>query len=236
MMRQWIGRAGWTLLSTSVLLLSSGAGALAADLPLDPSFSSDGREFVASYGSFASDVVSRSGQIYSIGRDFSEDGSRPLTFVARTNSDGAPDLSFGDEGLQYITPRHGGCFWSGLTLDTADRVMGVTACERGLTVFRLTTTGAIDATFSHDGVRALAAGQKSGVKAPQIAVDGNGRVVVASEVDSDGASDTRVWRLTTTGAVDLSFSGDGTRVLHRPCDYARAARSMAPMAITELFG
>lgn len=215
-MRKRMVRAGWTFLSASAIVLSSGAGALAAELPMDSSFSNDGRTFVATYGSFASDVVARSGQIYSIGRDFHDDGSRPLTFVARTNSDGTPDRNFGDEGLQFITPRHGGCFWSGLTLDSADRVMGVTACERGLTVFRLTTAGAIDTTFSHDGVRALVAGQESGVKSPQIAVDGNGRVVVASEVDSGGASDTRVWRLTTTGAADLSFSGDGTRVLHRP--------------------
>lgn len=214
-MRNWLERTWWSVLFASLLPMVLCSSALASDIPLDPSFSTDGREFVAPYGSFSSDVFVRGGQIYSIGRDFFEEDP-PLTFVTRTNADGNPDLSFDEDGRQSIVPRVGRCSWSGVTLDASDRVVGVTACRRGMTVFRLTTSGAIDTTFAGDGIKFLAGQSEGSARFPQIAVDGAGRIVVAGIVDSGGAADSRIWRLEDSGAADASFSGDGTRLVRRP--------------------
>lgn len=208
---------GATLIASTVAGLVCGlvAPALAWDLPLDETFSTDGRVFVAPYGSLATDVVVESGLIYTIGRDFYEEFP-PQTFVTRTLSDGTPDSTFGTGGTQRIQPRGGKCYYSGIALDDADRVVGVTACLRGVTVFRLTPSGELDASFSGDGVKSLDGRREWSSSDPQVAVDGSGHIVLASTVDSKVATDTRVWRLTESGPLDVSFAGNGTRLVKRP--------------------
>lgn len=214
-----MGRAGrrTTLIASTVAVLVcvSVAPAAAWEMPLDEAFGNDGRVFVAPFGSLATDVVVEGGLIYTIGRDFYQEFP-PKTFVTRTLSDGTPDTTFNADGTQRITPRGGRCYYSAVAVDAVSRVVGVTACSRGVTVFRLTASGELDASFSGDGLRSLAGRDEGSSSDPHVAVDASGHIVVAGTVDSGDATDTRVWRLTESGTLDVSFAGDGTRLVKRP--------------------
>lgn len=85
--------------------------------------------------------------------------------------------------------------------------------NKGLTVARYNVNGALDPSFGIAGFATVSFGARSG-HATSLALQSDGKIVVGgleSSIDDDGytISDPVVVRLTSTGKLDTTFSGDG---------------------------
>ena len=80
-------------------------------------------------------------------------------------------------------------------------------------VARLTTAGALDLSFDSDGKQTIAFGTESDV-ASGVAIDSLNRIVVGGYTrDATDAYSFAAARLTTAGALDTSFDGDGKQTI-----------------------
>ena len=132
-------------------------------------------------------------------------------FIMRLGSTGAPDATFNSQG--YLTFNFGGTF---------DRAYGVSPAPGGgyyvggsrnngsrwdFALARITSAGALDTAFDTDGKVTIAATTSSN-EAFALAVQSDGKILLAGR----GNESSYVWpvvRLTTSGALDTSFDGDG---------------------------
>jgi uncharacterized delta-60 repeat protein len=153
-------------------------------------------------------------------------------FVARLNSNGELDSSFGAgsadgtvDGIASISFGTGNDAAKAVTLQTDGKILVVgetTAADNStnIAVARLNTDGSLDNAFGTDasdgtpnGVvgLSLGTGNDTGVA---IAIQGDGKIVVAGyTVSSDGSTNAAVARLSSNGALDASFgqgNSDGT--------------------------
>jgi uncharacterized delta-60 repeat protein len=167
------------------------------DGALDSSFAGDGTtttSFEGSNTSKASGVaVQPDGKIVVI-------GNAPINLaMARYNPDGALDSTFSGDGKVFPSVNNIGIDVA-LQADGKILVIGV---RNGFVVTRFTAAGELDTTFSGDGsVTASFGGVDS---AAELAVQPDGRIVVVGSTSTGLA----VARITATGALDTSFSGDG---------------------------
>jgi len=147
-----------------------------------------------------------------------------LGMVLRTNTVGDYDSTFSGDGRAPIEPvagygdialtsgalqPDGRIVVAGLTDNVADGYP-----YQGPTPFvaRLTAAGALDSTFSGDGLLRLPA-QLGGSddRVVDVAVQTDGRVLLAIQSKDGGTLDRRpvICRLTSSGALDSSWDGDG---------------------------
>ena len=77
-------------------------------------------------------------------------------------------------------------------------------------IARFNATGAYDIAFGVSGRRRVASGTQAAFAA--VAQQPDGRIVGAGSTTTGGASDTLLARVTTSGTLDTSFSGDGILV------------------------
>lgn len=153
-------------------------------------------------------------------------------FVARLNSDGELDNSFGAgsndgtvDGIASISFGTGNDAAKAVTLQTDGKILVVgetTAADNStnIAVARLNTDGSLDSAFGADATDgtpngvvglSLGTGNDTGVA---IAIQGDGKIVVAGyTVGSDGSTNAAVARLSSNGVLDASFgqgNSDGT--------------------------
>lgn len=147
----------------------------------------------------------------------------PLLPTAAQAAPGERDPSFGTNGL--VETHLGGPVSSedyarDVATDSSGRVVLVGRSERnGQTesdaiIIRYTTSGALDPTFGGgDGIVRLHFGAGSFDYLGSVAIDGSGRIVVAGGTASDirctTYCDPVLIRLTESGQLDPTFSGDG---------------------------
>jgi uncharacterized delta-60 repeat protein len=79
-------------------------------------------------------------------------------------------------------------------------------------VARLTATGALDTSFDGDGKQTIAFGTLSAY-GYGVAIDSLNRIVVSGRTFNGSDNDFAVARLTTSGALDPSFDGDGKQTI-----------------------
>jgi uncharacterized delta-60 repeat protein len=89
-------------------------------------------------------------------------------------------------------------------------------------VARLTSAGALDGTFGSGGTATLS-GLSNGDEVRSVAVDAAGRPVVAGKDAISGGARGVVARLTTAGAADSTFDGDGYRQFLPPAGHTATA-------------
>lgn len=185
---------------------------------LDTTFSGDGRQ-VVDVGAARGQSVARQSDgklLVGGGGDFSS--TAPAT-LARFNADGSLDTSFGTAGAATIPNSFFGASARGNVRAIAvqpDQSIVVAAAVPGktqsdtLVVARFTPAGVLDTTFSGDGVAVVAPGSTPGASSSRsyaLALQADGKIVVGG---ATGFSDSAlIARLTTTGAIDTTFSGDG---------------------------
>lgn len=144
-------------------------------------------------------------------------------YVLRTSSIGDYDGSFSGDGKAYVEPAVGNgdvvlyaaalqsdgrILVGGLIDATPNATIG--PASQGL-VARLTSTGALDTTFSGDGLVALPStlGGDSAL-VHDLAILRDGRILVAVHSETDGFSlQPVVCRLTASGELDGTFAGGG---------------------------
>jgi formylglycine-generating enzyme len=177
--------------------------------------------------------------IVAAGDSYDDDGRQDLV-VWRYNaytSPGTLDTTFNGTGYVVLSAIAGDASnagydaATGVALDAQGRIYvcgysGYTA-DGGTESFvaRLTASGSLDTTFGSGGIvlfppLPLVAGSASSSYASAVAIDSQGRVVVAGAIN-DGNSDYVVaWRLTSAGTPDDSFAVDGRFMMTATAGYA----------------
>jgi uncharacterized delta-60 repeat protein len=195
---------------------------------LDTSFAGDGKAVYAfDLGGDRADVASATavdhdGKIVVVG-GVQRNGSGDNDFaVLRYNPDGSRDMSFGVNGRQIISFDLGGGNDDAATsvaIDSSNRIViggyvqRSSAGDYDFGVARLTSSGALDTSFSSDGKQTVAfdKGGSLNDRARGVAIDWFGGIIVAgsAQITSGGDYDFAVARLTSSGSLDSSFGTNG---------------------------
>ncbi|HVQ87186.1 MAG TPA: hypothetical protein VMT88_03295 [Actinomycetes bacterium] len=174
-----------------------------------------------SYGVGGVATLDAPGMVYgSRSVDFTDDGSAVVTYYAKHHlviqrwaSDGSLDTKFSGDGIRQIAfatskihaVTRGAVDAQGRVVVAAQR-----DAQRGFDalIYRLTPQGALDTSFSVDGVKRLDYFKWDWVDA--LTVDHNNRVIFATD-DTEDASTARGYliRLKPDGSTDTNFSDDG---------------------------
>jgi len=183
---------------------------------LDPSFGTGGlvtTDFVGGDDEINGLAVQANGKLVVAG---STEQGTSLFSVARYNSNGTLDTSFGIAGVQFTAfednPRDQA---AAVRLGTAGRILvaGTAAKNVGgsktkFAVARYTSNGSLDTSFSSDGKTTTAIG--SGAAASAIGIEPMGGIVVAGTVGTQPPNfDMAVVRYTAAGALDSGFGTGG---------------------------
>jgi uncharacterized delta-60 repeat protein len=191
---------------------------------LDQSFAGDGRR---SFG-FANGANVDSGNDVAIQRDgkivvagtSDQSGTGDNFAVARMNPGGGLDQSFAGDGRRSFGFANGANSDSGagVAIQPDGRIVVAgnsiqSGTGQDFAVARLRPGGGLDTSFSGDGRRSFGfANGASGDLANGVAIQPNGKIVVAGTSDQSGTgNEFAVARLNPGGGLDQSFSGDGRR-------------------------
>ncbi|MEZ6035661.1 MAG: LamG-like jellyroll fold domain-containing protein [Planctomycetaceae bacterium] len=178
-----------------------------ADGSLDASFGTNGvviNTASAASGPITGIMVQTDGKIVVAGHNAFGDVA-----VARYNSDGTIDTSFGTLGI--TTTAATGEITSA-TLQTDGKIL-VVGWERvgsfdEFFVLRYNTNGTLDTTFSGDGKLTTDIGVGND-RAQDVIVQSDGKIVVVGQSDNGSNNDFAVVRYNSDGTLDTSFDGDG---------------------------
>jgi uncharacterized delta-60 repeat protein len=159
------------------MLLSAAGAVFASASDLDPTLAADG----------------------DLDTSFSVDGLATVDFaIGSTHEERASAAAVGPDGRLVIVGR-----------------ARFSASDTDFAIARLNPNGTLDTTFSGDGLQTVAfdLGTPSNTQildeAKSVAIDRSGRIVVCGTAKDATTYRVAVARLTTTGALDATFSGDG---------------------------
>jgi len=187
---------------------------------LDPTFSGNGT-VLTDFGSGHNDVayavaLQPDGKIVVAGasfvRDLSSDGVFALARYLRT---GTLDPSFGGDGTvltDFGSSRGDSASALALQPDGKIVVAGSSSISGGnlSALARYLPNGTLDTSFSGDGKVTTDVGGTNWGSASALALQPNGKIVVAGMSNASGNSDIALARYLPNGTLDTSFSGDGT--------------------------
>ena len=125
-------------------------------------------------------------------------------------ADGDLDPTFGDAGT-VVTPFPVGAFATAVTIQGDGRIVAVGAAAGPsgtgeFAIARYEPDGSLDQTFGGDGIVTTAIAGGHGDEARSVAIQANGRIVVAG---TDSWERFAVVRFRPDGTLDRSFAGDG---------------------------
>ncbi|MEV6331143.1 calcium-binding protein [Streptomyces sp. NPDC051909] len=133
--------------------------------------------------------------------------------LARYNTDGSLDTAFSGDGM--VTADFGGTeFGNAVAVQSDGKIVAAGSGGAGVALLRYNADGTADAGFGTGG-RTSAAFPGDGGQANALALQSNGRIVVAGLADdpnSAEANDFGVARFNADGTVDTGFAGDGFAV------------------------
>jgi uncharacterized delta-60 repeat protein len=212
-------RVPHTLVLAAALLVTFAAPSAAAPGQLDPSFGVGGTvvtEFPSSYSGARAVAIQADGRIVAAGFAHTNDSIISDFALTRYDSSGALDPTFGTGGR--VRTDFGSRFDEALAVavqsDGRIVVAGNSSDANGsdMAVARYNSDGTLDLSFDGDGMALVDFGSESSGRA--VALQPDGKIVVAGWVTHPvGAgccvSDFGLARLTTAGAPDSSFGGEG---------------------------
>jgi uncharacterized delta-60 repeat protein len=196
------------------------------------------RTMFAQCGCWAHDVaVQPNGRIVVVGQRFQYGDAQDdrLFAVARYLPDGRLDPAFSRDGRVSVDFGFGDDAAYAVALGPGSRILAAGAGTRSryqteddFAFARFRPNGALDRTFSGDGLATVHFGRRRADVAYAVDIQSSGRIVAAgsSSPGLRGTPSVAVLRLNRDGTVDRSFAGDGKR-LTRPVahgGYARAVR------------
>ena len=218
-----------TLVAASPAPLSATTGATG---DLDTTFDTDGWNTISGTGLWfeaASVVVQSSGKVVVAGARMNGSQFDPL--IARFNTDGSLDTTFGSDGTGIVVepwPNATLMEWvnrSGAAVDVAllsdDRIV-VTSSPSGDNekhgIMLFTAEGVLDPSFWSDGRRKIASGGPNmDVWTTAVTVTSDDKImIVGTSPDNSWDYRMKVYRLNTDGSLDTSFSNDGMRNVNFP--------------------
>lgn len=180
----------------------------------DPDFDSDGK-LTISFG--VSNDRGYDVAVDSLDRvvvaGYTYNGSNNDFAVARLTAAGAIDSSIDVDGKQTIAFGASHDYGYGVAIDSQNRAVISGRTSNGtdfdFAVSRLTATGALDASFNSDGKQTTAFLAATFATGRTIAVDREGRTLVAGSAFNGSNDDFAIARYTTIGTLDTSFGGTG---------------------------
>jgi uncharacterized delta-60 repeat protein len=144
---------------------------------------------------------------------YQEDAGIEKVLILRYDNEGNPDTSLAGDGSLLANP--GGDVQPGGVAIQPDGKIVVTGNfyagsgnGRDLFVLRTSSSGTLDNTFDSDGWATWSYGSDD-VKARDLAIQTDGKIVAVGDVDDGPASGALVWRFDENGNLDSSFSSDG---------------------------
>lgn len=158
------------------------------------------------------------------------DGGSSNAAIARFNSDGTLDTSFGagnsdgtPDGVVSVSLGAGDDVGSAVAMQADGKIVvagtstSVGGSSSNIVILRLTDTGTLDGTFgtandgTPDGVVNLSLGDGNDM-ASALKIQSDGKIVVVGTTGNPGSSNMAVVRLTTDGSLDTTFgkANDGT--------------------------
>ncbi len=183
---------------------------------LDPTFGNGGsviHSFAAGTDMARAVTVQPDGRILVAG--YEQYNPLAPVIVARFNSDGTLDPTFGNGGwatASYASNYSGITY--GMVLQPDGRIVtaGYVATDVDNDDFcaaRFNSDGTLDATFGGDGLVHYGFSENGDHAAHAIALQADGRIVLAGHADLDLDEHIGVMRLNTDGTLDTDFDGDG---------------------------
>ncbi len=180
---------------------------------LDPSFDNDGK-LTTSNGpgdDVATGVAVQSdGKVVVVGSSFN--GTNYDFLVTRYNANGSLDTSFDGDGKLIAAFGTGDDFATGIAIQSDGKIVVVGYSSNGsdndFAVARYNLDGSLDTTFDGDGKLTTAIGA-SYDEAYTVAIQNDGKIVVAGRSINGGWFDFAVTRYNTNGSLDTTFDGDG---------------------------
>ncbi|MBL8312054.1 MAG: hypothetical protein JNL19_16655 [Burkholderiales bacterium] len=131
--------------------------------------------------------------------------------LARFTAGGVLDTSFGSAGIVITPMGANGEQATSLAVQTDGKIVVAGGCSNGSSfaycVARYNANGALDASFNGTGKVITAMG--SGGSASALAVQPDGKIVVAGSCSNGGNSDFCLARYTASGALDPTFGSNG---------------------------
>lgn len=158
-------------------------------------------------------------------------GANDDFIVARYNANGTPDISFGENGqvITQIGSYHDWC--NSIAIQSDDKILAGGSTENGLegefnsdfALLRYNSDGTIDSSFGNNGIVITHIGLRYNV-AYSIAVQQNGKIILAGEANDSIFSDFAIARYNSDGSLDNSFGIGGIAriALSETYDYARS--------------
>jgi uncharacterized delta-60 repeat protein len=212
--------AAASVLGLLLLLLGFPASALAAGGQLDSSFGGDGKvttHFAAgSNGEAAAVAIQDDGKIVTAGGSYIPDTSASQFALARYNSDGSLDSSFGGDGK--VRTNFGGdsdARASAVAIQADGKIVAVGISfvgDQRFALARYNSDGSLDPSFGGDGKVITHFAEGSIDTAAAVAIQADGRIVAAGATFIPaGVSTSRfaLARYDTDGTLDGSFGDDG---------------------------
>jgi uncharacterized delta-60 repeat protein len=168
-------------------------------------------------------------------------GNAPDTLVARFTADGRPDPSFGSNGVEVVDVG-GADLARSVALGAGGSLLVAGASEPDAYIAKMDGSGVLDPSFGTAGVRRIATGQatNSTIRPGIAPTAGGGAVIVFTDVGYAPTVVTRLVRVTSTGAFDLTFGGTGEVILDVSAQAEQGVRVLIQgartFAITQLSG
>lgn len=208
---------------------------------LDASFDGDGKQTI-DFGT-SEDLADGGVAIDSMNRvvvaGTIQTGSVRDFALARLTVAGALDTTFDGDGRQTIGFGATDDVAGDVIVDSLDRVVVTGHTRNGpnsdFAVARLTVSGVLDSSFDSDGKQTINFGLDDGYS-HEVALDSLGRIMVAGYTGTGTQHDFAVARLTTVGALDASFDGDGKQTIDFVADDYLSGMAIASANRTILAG
>jgi uncharacterized delta-60 repeat protein len=208
-----------TLVLAAAVLVAFAVPAAAVPGQLDPSFGVGGTvvtQFPSSYSGVHAVAVQADGRIVAAGFAHTNDSIVSDFALTRYDASGALDPTFGTGGI--VRTDFGGRFDEALAVaaqpDGRVVVAGSSSDATGsdMAVARYNSDGTLDLSFDGDGMALVDFGSEASARA--VALQPDGKVVLAGSVAQPVGggccvTDFALARLTSAGALDSSFDGDG---------------------------
>ena len=186
-----------------VMLVGSSTLLMAQAGSLDPTFGTGGIVTTPNTGAPVAIAIQSDGRILVAGESTS--GEFPTLGLARYNTDGSLDSTFGTGGIvtdNSVSPAFA------MTLQSDGKILAGAIKGASLAVLRFNTNGSLDSTFGSGGIASF--GQFGVFFSPitgGIAVETNATIVVAATTHGFGVG--VILRLLTNGQLDTSFGTNG---------------------------
>lgn len=182
---------------------------------LNPAFGTGGK-FILDIENNSSDylhalALDSNKKIVGVGESFI--GTDEFIIVIRLSADGVPDLSFGNNGMVKLNPAIKNIA-NDVAIQPDNKIVIAGYVADGLTpvkalLIRLNEDGTYDGTFGDNGVWEGSPDPSYDVLTYSLALQEDGKILIAGSHDLNGDSQFAVGRILPGGSMDVSFNPDG---------------------------